>query len=287
MKILTHFHGDLWYSDKPFPVKPNIWESSCIDKGEINNKLAAKHGRELADWLSTAYKVVNPEVMRPRACTEESLKDGDQITLPDGYDIKTKAYRQRGEVNGPKYKEATIITTEGADVPAQKDQDTTPDYTKGCARYKEITCDCDLMANECKGKDFELTSLRQQIQEKGDEIKDLNTSNSQLVAMYEEKTSENAELRRELETLKEQVKNQDWTLINRLNEIQMRRNQVDTFREALTSAQDQRDKLTVELFERDKAWNEAIDSAMTLFNADRYFNDPTYDLKEELKKLKR
>lgn len=38
-----------------------------------------------------------------------------------------------------------------------------PDYSKGCARYNELTCDCDLMANECKGKDFKERQLVERI----------------------------------------------------------------------------------------------------------------------------
>lgn len=34
-----------------------------------------------------------------------------------------------------------------------------PDYSKGCARFNEITCDCDTHIGQCKSRDYDESKL--------------------------------------------------------------------------------------------------------------------------------
>lgn len=58
----------------------------------------------------------------------------------------------------------------------------TPDYSKGCARYDEITCDCHLSTNQCKGRDYyeqiqcgTIKSLKAQLSSKEQECERLKS----------------------------------------------------------------------------------------------------------------
>lgn len=93
MKTLTFYSGKLWHSDKPFPVREHFHSLSFED----NQKLYLNHIKE--NWLSTAYEVVNPEVIpnivksfdkmiRKDGRTYHHFNDGDHITLPKGYGIR-------------------------------------------------------------------------------------------------------------------------------------------------------------------------------------------------------
>lgn len=90
---LTFYSQKLWHSDKPFPSSP-------FQRPALSEQV--KKDKAIHDWLSTAYEVVNPEVI-PSICktatglanfSEEkhahlTLVDGDQITLPEGFMIST------------------------------------------------------------------------------------------------------------------------------------------------------------------------------------------------------
>jgi hypothetical protein len=38
-----------------------------------------------------------------------------------------------------------------------------PDYSRGCAMFNEISCDCDTNANECKGREYKIDRLLEEL----------------------------------------------------------------------------------------------------------------------------
>lgn len=104
--ITLLFHsGKLWYSDKPVPTKPPEYNIFELDFGRSSDplpayqKLIRDNANAFADWLSTAYEVMNPEGV---PCVKKSFgkwlekngriyyhfEDGDIVTLPEGYGIE-------------------------------------------------------------------------------------------------------------------------------------------------------------------------------------------------------
>lgn len=73
---LTFYSGKLWHSDKPFPTGYQLPSFN-------------QHTSLMKEWLSTAYEVVNPEVIPWTPGGFERCVDGDQITLLDGYGVYT------------------------------------------------------------------------------------------------------------------------------------------------------------------------------------------------------
>lgn len=125
MKTVTFYSGKLWHSDKPFPAatpKCQLFTGhSCIPYGHCGCALS---NISIQDWLSTAYEVVNPEVIPGIARLEKGgfmrflkdMVDGDQITLPEGYGIKHTLsgrieFKEVGHSEATT-KTATIITPE-------------------------------------------------------------------------------------------------------------------------------------------------------------------------------
>lgn len=98
---LTFYSGKLWHSDKPFPVKPKIFHSA--------NAFSA-YAITVNTWLSTAYEVVNPEVLGIHPFANRAMdgstvdvngkviQDGDELTLPEGYGIERDSYYVKDEL---------------------------------------------------------------------------------------------------------------------------------------------------------------------------------------------
>lgn len=129
---LTFYSGKLWHSDKPVPIKicngeidwispihddDGVYWGTCkacrtYDGYSKQTRCTVDLSRGvdiwdemMEDWLSTAYEVVNPEVIPPiyHNPIDDSLKDGDQFTLPDGYGIETAARHKWKEGTGMEF----------------------------------------------------------------------------------------------------------------------------------------------------------------------------------------
>lgn len=95
------YSGKLWHSDNTFPVKPDRDDFITTTEGTYEHISAESIYKDyVQEWLSTAYEVVNPEVIPGISnalmtddlrlfCEQDKvykyLSDGDQITLPEGY----------------------------------------------------------------------------------------------------------------------------------------------------------------------------------------------------------
>lgn len=85
---LTFYSGKIWHSEKPFPKRPFPVRETTFAKFP---KTWEAYDDDLKSWLSTAYEVVNPEVipgMDDYFSGYTKPVDGDQITLPAGYGTK-------------------------------------------------------------------------------------------------------------------------------------------------------------------------------------------------------
>lgn len=92
MKTLTFYSGKLWHSDKPFPVEPKEQNYTPELRDYQYPDDLVIYWDKVKLWLSTAYEVVNPEVIPEIQIIWEGdrlLVDGDELTLPDGYGVYT------------------------------------------------------------------------------------------------------------------------------------------------------------------------------------------------------
>lgn len=123
-KTIIFYSGKLWNSDKPFPVKPEEQNYNPELRDHQYPDDLVIYWDKVKLWLSTAYEVVNPEVIPGVLSGKEvmkwngTFKDGDQITLPEGYGIE-KHYQpdsgplvRRVSITLPETDYSTMITPE-------------------------------------------------------------------------------------------------------------------------------------------------------------------------------
>lgn len=71
------------------------------------------------------------------------------------------------------------------------------DYSKGCIRFNEITCDCDVNIGECKGREMVYDNRLRYFRNEIDELHKIKSE------MFREANINYAKYRKEIDSLKE------------------------------------------------------------------------------------